>query len=323
MNNLPAIQGFAWRHIQPTDGPLLTQFEQACALVDGATNLKRPEAWESLAAEENIYSRSLISVNDQGKIAIIGWFDIDERVEQILAFLEGRVHPEYRGRGFGTLLLDWLETNAASEVKAETCQRPFIYRIMFYDRSPDASMLFDKRGYTLLYVEQEMQRDLSIPLPKAHHQELSFETWTIENKSDFYAVYQAAFQTRTKTLMSAESWHHHFANPTQDDFQPVFSMLARKSGDPVAFVVVHSEKSSNYSGIKSAWITQTGVDSNFRRAGIGSALLSETMQQLQNAGYDWVKLSVNTDNPGAISLYNHLGFSSSKRLTMYHQALKK
>jgi len=319
--NLPSIRGYTWRGIQSTDGPLLQKFEQACAPTDGATNLKNSDEWVALVKEQDINTRSMIAINVQGEIAIVGWFEVDERIESVLSFLEGRVHPSFRGQRYGTVLLDWLESNAGLQMRTVANGRPCIYRIMFYDRAPDASALFKKRGYALQYVEQEMHRDLRQPWPDINHQDLTFEPWTANNKPDFYTVYQAAFRTRSDNLMLADSWHHHFANPNSNDYQPDLSLLARQSGDPVAYAVIHAEESSAGSGSKLAWITQTGVHVDYRRQGIGAALLTETMKHLHSAGYQWAKLSVNVNNPVAKSLYEHLGFSLVASFTMYHRAL--
>jgi len=144
--NLPTIRGYTWRRIQPTDAPSLEKFEQACALLDGATNLQAPDEWVELAKEKNINTRSILAVNAQNEIAIAGWYEIDERVESVLAFLEGRVHPDFRGKQYGTALLDWLERNAGMAMKAVAGERTLTYRIMFYDRAPDASALFEGKG---------------------------------------------------------------------------------------------------------------------------------------------------------------------------------
>lgn len=321
MENLPPIQGYSWRGIQPADAPLLDKFEKACAAIDGATRLKQLADWAALASEPSIDGRSVIAVNAQGQIALGGWFEVDERVENVLAFLEGRVHPDFRGHGYGTVLLHWLETQAALQMRAGANGRACIYRLMFYDRAPDASALFEARGYRLQYIEQEMQRELKPPWPDSSHPDLTFEPWATDNRSDYYAVYRAAFSSRTDHLMPAEAWHSHFANPYDDDFQPGLSLLARQSGNPAAYAVIHTEEAPDDSPARAAWVTQTGVHTGYRRQGIGSALLIETMKQLHQAGFQRIKLSVNVDNAEAVSLYVHLGFSVARTLTMYYRPL--
>lgn len=298
---------------------MLQKFELACSSIDGATNLMISEAWAALAQEPDITARSMMAINAQGEIACAGWFEIDERVDEVLAFLDGRVHPDFRGQGYGTLLLDWLESSAGSQMGAVSAGRPCINRIMFYDRAPDACALFESKGYVLQYIEQVMQRDLSQPWPDTNRQGLSFEPWTTENKPEFYNVYQAAFRTRTDELMPANAWHHHFANPNREDYQPSLSLLARQSGEPIAYAVIHDDEAPDGTGLKEAWITQTGVHQAYRRQGVGTALLTETMKYLHDAGYPGVKLSVNVNNPGAKSLYEHLGFVLVNSFTMYRK----
>ena len=314
-NNLPTIEGYTWRGIKSIDGPSLKRFEQICARIDGATNLETPEEWIMLANEQDINRRSVLAINDKNEIAIAGWYKIDERVESVLAFLEGRVHPDLRGKKYGSTLLDWLEKNAGIAMKAVAGKRDCTYRIMFYDRALDASILFEEKGYTLQYIEQEMERNLKKPLSIAKDQDLLFESWTEENKSDFYAVYRTAFQTRTDNLMKAETWHHHFANPEDSDYQSTLSLLARQENTPVAYAVVHLEDKIT----KPAWITQTGVHADYRRQGIGAATLNKTMKGLRTAGYEKVKLSVNVNNLSAINLYEYLGFSLVNSFTMYYR----
>ena len=200
-------------------------------------------------------------------------------------------------------------------MKAVAKERDCTYRIMFYDRALDASILFEEKGYTLQYIEQEMERNLKKPLSVEKDQNLFFESWAEENKPDFYAVYRAAFQTRTDNLMKAEAWHHHFANPDDSDYQPALSLLAHQDNAPVAYAVIHLEDKIT----KPAWITQTGVHADYRRRGIGAAILNKTMKGLCAAGYEKVKLSVNVNNPSAISLYEYLEFSIVNSFTMYYR----
>ena len=183
--NLPAIKGFSWRGIEPTDGPLLQKFEEDCSLVDGATKLQSLDEWGALVKEKEINTRSIVAINAHNEIALTGWYQVDERVESVLAFLEGRVHPDFRGNQYGTALLDWLEENAGVAMKAVAGERDCTYRIMFYDRARDAPALFEKKGYMLQYIEQEMERDLKEPEPAYNPQNLSFNPWTEDNKAEF------------------------------------------------------------------------------------------------------------------------------------------
>ncbi|MCJ7716481.1 MAG: GNAT family N-acetyltransferase [Anaerolineales bacterium] len=321
IDNFPPIMGFTLREFNSSDTHTLQQFELACSSLDGKTNLTSLEDWEFLVNSEDLSTSSLLAINSPDQIAFAGWFEVDERAEEILAFLDGRVHPEYRGKGYGTNLLDWLESTALSRMSKVAQGRPCTYRIMYYDRAPDAPKLFENKGYELQYIEQEMLRDLKVPWPESELQDIRYTPWSAELKSAFYSVYRAAFRTRTDNLLSAESWHQHFANPESQDYQPNVSILAFKSDIPVAYAVIHSVGPARDRGSEIAWISQIGVHTEYQRQGIGTALLLEIMEQLSQAGYRFIKLSVNVNNPSAISLYENLGFQIINSFTMYQRSL--
>jgi len=321
INRFKPIKGFSQRAILPSDKYILHQFEIACSALDGKTNLASLEEWDALVKQENLNTRSVIYINNLNEVAFVGWFEIDERVEEVLTFLEGRVHPEYRGQGYGSFLMDWLEGTAENRMKNVANGRPCTYRIMYYDRAQDAIKLFEERAFKLLYIEQEMQRDLREFRPKYETQDLEFNPWSTENSPEFYSVYRAAFQTRTEKLLESAAWHQHFADPNCEDFLPGLSLLVYKSGFPVAYAVIHSEESAIDKRNETAWISQLGVHSDFRRQGIGTILLSEIMKQFSQTGYSFIKISVNVNNQGAISLYEHSGFQLVNSFTMYHRSL--
>lgn len=311
------IRNFTLRPIQTADSAQLGKFELACSAIDGETNLSSPREWKTLVNNENLGSRSLIAINNQAEIAYMGWFEVDERVEEILVFLEGRVHPDYRGQGFGTELINWLEKTSKNRLDINGNNKPGTFRIMYYDRAPDAARLFENRGYTLMYIEQEMERDLFHPRSKIESDNLVFVSWSETIKNVFYSTYREAFKTRTDNLLSPESWHGHFANSNSKDFQPEFSLLVFESELPVAYAVVHIKESLE----NIAWISQIGVHQDYRRKGIGSDLIINIMEQLFEADIQAIKLSVNVNNPGAISLYKQMGFNIVKKLFMYHKPI--
>jgi ribosomal protein S18 acetylase RimI-like enzyme len=115
--------------------------------------------------------------------------------------------------------------------------------------------------------------------------------------AEFFAAYQAAFADRPGfpgwTQQEWVSW------TTEDpDFRAGLSMLAAdQSGGPAGFVTVGEN-----------WIVQTGVVPGWRRRGLGTALVRAAMAGLRAAGDESCWLTVATNNPGAIALYDRLGF---------------
>jgi len=325
MHSLPTLPGSTWRPIRPADASALAQFEIDCARLDGATNVRTEADWlERLDDPAHAAEHSLLAAVGGGQIAAAGWIDYWPSPETARAFLDGRVHPDFRGRGIGTVLLNWLESRGCSHLIATELERPHVLRIMFYDRGPDAIALFEQQGFEWLFVEETMRFDLSRPLPDFHLPPgLCGEPWTPENSADFYRAYADAFSTRTSQVMPAAAWHHYWGNPDDPEFKPALSLLIRDGAEPVAFATVDVEPLAGGRFNEIAQIGQVGVRVGWRGQGIGAALLVETMRGIKAAGHRVAQLMVNIDNLQAHGLYDRVGFRRASALTMYRKEIKQ
>jgi ribosomal protein S18 acetylase RimI-like enzyme len=324
MNQLPEIPGYTWRPLAEQDEEALLAFEAACAEVDGATKLRTLSEWQEVVQAGEIAAQSRIAVNEAGEVVAVGWFEVDDRVDAIHAFLEARVHPYFRLKGIGVSLLLWLEERAI-EAMAKIANEDFgrlntsrsqLLRLIFYDRAPDAIALFEKQGYERQYAEDEYLFDLKRSLPLMESSpDLVWECWTAENSDDFYTAYRESFATRTDNLMTAAAWAHHFAKPGDDEFQPELSVLLRRGDDLLGFAVVHIKNPQE------GWITQVGVSAKQRRQGRGAAIMVRVLNNMAEAGFERALLQVNQDNPQARALYEALGFAKTKTLYAYTKSL--
>ncbi len=178
MNQLPEIPGTTWRPLAESDEQALLAFEAACARVDGATKLRSLSEWQALVQAEEIVARSRIAVNEAGEVVAAGWFEVDDRVDAVHAFLVERVHPDFRRQGIGVSLLLWLEEQAKEEMAEAASGRSQFLRLVFYDRAPDAIVLLEQQGYERQYAEDEYVYDLKRPLPFMDlSPELVWENW--------------------------------------------------------------------------------------------------------------------------------------------------
>lgn len=321
IEDLPPIPGYVWRPMRLGDATALHHFEIACSKLDGATHLMSQADWQQkLADQAYAAAHSIVAVGESGKIAASGWIGYQSEVHEIQAFLDGRVHPQFRGRGLGGFLLRWLERRALQHMAPMAEGRLQVLRILFYDRAPDAIQLYEAHGYQFQYAEEEMQRDLQAPIP-AHPllPSMSFHPWTAAGATEFYQVYEEAFRTRTRFTINQSAWQFHFANQEDGEFQPDLSLLVKDGDQPVAYAICHRSSQGEGESPASAWVQQMGVHPGWRRRGIGSALLAETMRRLAAAGHRHALLSVNVDNPQARSLYQYLGFEPTKRFTLYRK----
>ncbi|NJL65504.1 MAG: GNAT family N-acetyltransferase [Methylacidiphilales bacterium] len=74
------------------------------------------------------------------------------------------------------------------------------------------------------------------------------------------------------------------------------------------------DKNSDRIGKKVGFIEVLGTRRNYRRMGLGKAMLLAGLQRLQDKGIEFARLGVDADNPnGALQLYESVGFT--KQLT--------
>ncbi len=164
---------------------------------------------------------------------------------------------------------------------------------------------YTEQGYALTFAEEVMLYDLSraishrvVPL------EVSYLSWTPERAHDFFMVYDTSFRERPGfPALSEAEWVHW----TSDDpaFRPDLSVLAVVQGQVVGFVTnaAYEEDAKQY-----GYIIQIGVHPQWRGQGLGAALMTHSLQAWRETGLEAVLLHVNVNNPGAIRLYQQLGF---------------
>jgi len=310
---LPTIPGYSWRALNSADIPALIRFELDCSRLDGATNLIGEAEWAEKL--ENAVD-SVVAINANGEIAAAGIIEDAPGAGTDRAFLDGRVHPDYRGQGVGSALLAWLEAEASAHLLAKDSDLPKVIRIMFWDRADDATTLFEQHGFEFHYIEEEMRVDLQeprpdLPLPSG----LSVVLWSPENAAEFYTVYRGAYGTRTENPLSESDWTLYWANPDDPEFHRELTFLVRDGDEPAAFCVGHVYEADEAS------VGQFGVRPAWRGRGLGTALLVEALNRFAADGYRYGALTVNINNPNARRLYERAGFRLAKRFTMYRKII--
>lgn len=89
-------------------------------------------------------------------------------------------------------------------------------------------------------------------------------------------------------------------------------------GDALAGFIVLGVRDEG--GAKRAYDGGTGTVPDFRRRGIGAALLSELVERLRREGFHSFVLEVLEHNGGAIDLYRKAGFRTTRRLLCFERA---
>jgi ribosomal protein S18 acetylase RimI-like enzyme len=135
--------------------------------------------------------------------------------------------------------------------------------------------------------------------------------WSVQLAGEFFAVYAAAFADRPGFPgWSCEQWIEWISD--DPDFAPQWTLLADAEGRNLGFVAGAPDPHRS-----AGWIVQAGVLPDARNCGLGSALVAEVMRRMLADGRQAVLLNVNTNNPGAASVYRRLGFRTIGQRARY------
>jgi mycothiol synthase len=306
-----------WRPIGQNDLESILELSQRCYAADGGIGF--------LFDRDSLQSRYLPDEPGSG----IGAYAPDGRLEACArvsingdpgrqrARIVGQVRPEARGRGIGTALMQWSQEQAQAWLAGVSEPRK-VMEIATESLSESAHHLYLAHGFTSVFEELVMERDLHLPLPECPlPQGVSMVNWQPELAEQFFQAYQAAFRERPGFPgFSAAEW---IAQVTENDHKPAWSLLGRVNGKPAGFVIGNIDLSKEPPG---GHIWQVGVIPAQRRRGLASALLVESMRRMQADGVSPVLLTVHVNNPGAIKAYARIGFVTVGRRARYERRME-
>jgi mycothiol synthase len=223
--------------------------------------------------------------------------------------IAGQVAPGYRGRRIGARLLDAALDGAdpATGVLVEN-----------ESLTGSADALYRSRGLRPVFAEDVMTLALADGGPAVARSAqagdprltgLRFTEWSGPAAARFYAVYTAAFAGRPGFPgWPASEWIERLSG--DPDFRADWTLLASVAGADAGFIA----------GDTGGWIAQVGVVPAARRQGIATRLIVEVLRRMREAGETRAVLDVNVNNPGAIAVYERLGFARAGRRARYEPA---
>lgn len=252
----------------------------------------------------------------------IAYGDVYDRREPLTrVFSWGRVHPDYRGQGIGTHLLEILEERAQkSIVKAPPHARVAIAQGIDSRHTAFIKMLED-RGYSLIrrFYQMRIELDQKPPDPQP-----------IEG----IVIRPMRFPEEAQALFEAdiESFRDHwgFQPMSWEEFELFFfkredtktdQYFLAMDGDQIAGFSVCVEKTPEDPDM--AWVDILGVRRPWRRRGIATALLRYTFNFYHKMGKKRVGLGVDAESlTGAVGVYENAGMSAHRVWLRYEKELR-
>lgn len=246
-----------------------------------------------------------------GTGAIVGYAQ-SMREEPTVVESWGVVHPEHRGRGIGSSLLDRVEERA-SHLLAGLPSGRFRHAINAGDHA--AAAMLHARGLRPVRHFWHMQIDLAGPVEPGPGPE-GIEITGIGSPDDLQAVHAVLDEA------FAGDWGYHpepFDRWAADhargpSYDPTLWLLARDGGAPVGALTGHLATDRG-------WVGEVGVLGPHRGRGIAAALLRRSFAAFARRGLRRVLLNVDAENPtGATALYERVGMRIVKRWDLWERS---
>lgn len=315
-----------WRPLQYDDLPAVHALMLAVAAADDDdrvdTLADMQEQFDDPWSDPAVDGR--LGLTADGKLAAFArCFANPDPATEARVFLEGEVHPAWRGRGLEAAVLDWLEARGAEKLSNRPAGQPRSLRSGAAAHQAERLALLEARGYRPLRYFYRMRRDLREPLPAvAQPAGLTLRAYTPDLAEPLFQAHNEAFADHWgfEPMASAE-WQQFFIR--SDSFRPEFTQILF-DGDQIAaysFNRIHAADNARL-GVNYAHIGSLGTRRPWRKRGLASFLLAESMRLFRAAGYTHVTLGVDAANPtGAVALYERLGFQTVRRFVQMEKPL--
>ena len=224
----------------------------------------------------------------------------------------GVVHPEHRGHGIGSTLLDQIERRAAQLLASASAPR---FRHSINGADAAAAAMLTARGLLPIRHFWHMQIDLAGPVDPGLAPD-GIEIDGIEPAHDLRAVHAilaAAFvDDPVDHPEPFDRWlDEHTSSP---GFDPTLWLLARDRGVPIAALTASA-------GDNGGWVDWLAVLASHRGRGVGAALLRRSFGTFATRGLRRVLVNVDAENvTGATMVYERVGMRVVNRWDLWERS---
>lgn len=229
------------------------------------------------------------------------------------AYAQGRVDPEYRGRGIGRELFGWQIERGAEALRAVDNDLPKYLRADEWDWIQDSHRLYRRFGLEPVRYFAEMLKPLAPVEPPRIPDQIQIIPWERKFDEEARVVINESFTDHWgSTPTDADSFAYRLGSiGTRLDL----SFLAI-AGDRVIGLALnaHFPEDEALLGRRDGWVEVLGVLKEFRKRGVATALLETSFAAFDAAGLTHSSIGVDTANPtDAFTLYSKLGFEVDHR----------
>lgn len=252
---------------------------------------------------------------------LVAWasiMDLGNHRDEYALRLDGRVHPAWRGRGIGRVLLGWQLSRSQELHRARHPEMGGRFAVGVTAPNHALERLVVRAGMEPVQYYWQMHRPMT-GLPEVRTVEgIDLVPYDRARDDEVRRTHNLAFADHFGTAeRDAYAWQTWFTG--QRAFRPDVSRLALADGAVAGYVLVYEhEADTEATGLREAYLGQIGVLPAFRGRGIASAATIAALHAAAADGFDRAGLTVDSHNTtGALRLYEALGFTETRRETVW------
>lgn len=314
--NHPLPAGFIARQPTMDDAQAVTDLINAAEIAESGRGTLTEEimrtSWED--PDIDLAQDALLIAVDDGRIVACG--DMGQRAHAHI-YCSASVHPDFRGRGLGSYLVDWLDAQAQRHIAlAEPGVRISVIN-WISSVNQSAKRIVEQAGYKHIRSYWDMEIDMTEP-PAAPQWPagITLRPFIVGQYEHItYELDEEAFSDHWGHMpTSFESWAHWSID--RPSFDPTLWFLAF-DGDVLAGISLCRYENED------GWVGALAVRRPYRRLGLGMALLQHSFGEFYRRGTRKVGLGVDAQNlTGATRLYQRAGMHIARQADSYEKELR-